>query len=354
MDTVRYGVIGCGVIGPVHMQAISAQADARLVGVCDCVPARARQAQAQYGAAVMETDYHALLAREDIDAVCICTPHYLHAEMTIAAARAGKHVLCEKPMALDPAEMDAMIAAAEQAGVQLGICFQHRFDPAVVQLREMIDAGQFGRLLIGGAHLRCLRDANYYNSATWRGTWAYEGGGVLINQAIHTIDLMCWLLGTAVSVQGHYALLEHGAFIEVEDTASGTVTFANGAVGNIAATSASHLEWHSRLHIFGTAGSAAINTGFPVEFTFLERTSGSPLPAPPPEELPGVGKACYGNSHIRASAAFTQALRTNTPFPITGRDGRQAAEVVLGLYRASRAQGPVSLPLQPARQGVAG
>jgi predicted dehydrogenase len=344
---VRFGVIGCGVIGPVHAQAVADIADARLMAVCDEIPERAGELARTYEVDAV-TEYHALLARPDIDAVCICTPHYLHAEMAVAAARAGKHVFCEKPMALDPADMDAMIAAARDAGVQLGVCFQHRFDPVIGHLKAMIDDGRFGTLLMGSAQVRCIRDADYYNSAAWRGTWAQEGGGVLINQAIHTIDAMLYLFGDPLSITGQMATLRWSDLIEVEDTAHGLVNFAGGALGQISATSASNLGWNTRLHVYGTHGSAVVNTGFPEEFTFLAVEGGAPDAPADEEAAPTVGKACYGNSHVRALAAFTEAVATGTPFAIPGEEGRRATEVVLGLYRSARAGISVALPLATA------
>ena len=345
MDTLHYGIIGCGVIGPVHAHALSQLPQARLIGVCDVERERAEAVAAEYGAELVTTDYQTVLARPDIDAVCICTPHYLHAEMAIAAARAGKQVFCEKPMAISPTQMDGMIDAAERAGVQLGICFQHRFDPVMQRVKELVDDGKFGRLLQGGAHCHCRRDDAYYASAAWRGTWAYEGGGVLINQAIHTIDLLLWLFGEATAISGACATLRSPASIEVEDTATGVITFANGAQGHIAASNAAHPDWHSRLRLFGTRGSVEINTGYPDEITFLETEEPVEICEPLRYAEPVVGKACYGNSHIRALEAFTTSVLAGRRYPIDGREGRRAAEAVLGLYQAARTRASVPLPL---------
>ena len=345
LSTVRYGIIGCGVIGPVHAASLAQLPHARIAGVCDIARGRAERVAADYNVPFVTADYAALLARSDIDAVCICTPHYLHAEMAIAAANAGKQVFCEKPMAIDPADMDAMIAAAERAGVQLGICFQHRFDPVMVQLKGLIDKGKFGQLLLGGAHVRCVRDESYYHSGAWRGTWAQEGGGVLINQAIHTIDLLLWLFGEATSIYGSYATLRWGHCIEVEDTATGVITFRNGAQGHIAATSASNLDWNTRLHVYGAAGSAVVNTGFPDEYAFLQLSEEVAPVTPSNAGAPEVGKACYGTSHLLALREFTEAILADRPYPITGREARRAAEVVLALYRSSREARAIPLPL---------
>lgn len=345
MSVLHYGLIGCGVIGPTHAQALSQLPDARLVGVCDIDQIRAERLADRHKVPFITSDYRKLIARPDIDAICICTPHHLHAEMALEALHAKKHVFCEKPMAIRPVDMDAMVAMADGSGVQLGICFQHRFDPVMVQLRQLIDEGRLGRLLVGGAHCRCLRNAQYYASETWRGTWNGEGGGVLINQAIHTIDLLLWLFGTARMITGTYGTLRWQDEIEVEDTATGVLVFNSGAQGHIVATTASHLDWSTRLHVFGTEGSAVVNTGGPNEFTFLELL-GEPFEQEPEDDAYAeVAKSCYGNSHIRALEAFTAAVLHDTPYPIDGREGRRAVEAVLGLYQAAREGGPVMLPL---------
>lgn len=336
MTKLHFGIIGCGVIGPVHAASLAQLPSVHMVGVCDTVRERAQRLADEYALPYITTDYRELLARADIDAVCICTPHYLHAEMAIAAARAGKHIFCEKPLAITATEMDAMIAAADDAGVQLGVCFQHRFDPVVVQLKRLVDEGHFGRLLLGGAHCRCLRTDAYYQSEAWRGTWMLEGGGVLINQAIHTIDLLLWLFGDATSVYGNFATLRWGDAIEVEDTATGILTFRNGAQGHLAATTASNLDWQSRLHLYGSAGAAVVNTGYPDEFTFLQLSSEQTIADPQSAASALPGKTCYGTSHILALDAFTNAVLHNTPYPIPGREARRAVDAILGLYRAAR------------------
>lgn len=333
MDTLRFGIIGCGVIGPVHANALANLPQVTLAAVCDIDLARAQQVAAQYQIPVVTSDYHQLLARQDIDAVCICTPHYLHAEMAIAAAQAGKHIFCEKPMAISLPAIDAMIAAADDASVQLGLCFQHRFDPVVLAVKRLFDEGRFGIPLLGSAFCRCFRGEAYYNSAAWRGTWAQEGGGVLINQAIHTIDLLLWFLGDPLTVQSTIATLRWQEAIEVEDTAHAVLTFANGALGNIAATNASHREWDAALHLTGSRGVVEISTGFPNTITMFELSGGN-VELPIPEDThPGIGKACYGNSHIRALDAFSTAVLQGTPYPITHQEARRATELVLNIYQ---------------------
>jgi UDP-N-acetyl-2-amino-2-deoxyglucuronate dehydrogenase len=335
MHELRYGIIGCGVIGPLHAHAVTELPNARLMAACDVERHRAEAMAAKYAVPVVLTDYHELLARSDVDAVCICTPHYLHAEMAISAARAGKHVLCEKPMAIKKDDMDAMIAEADRAGTQLGVCFQHRFAPVSVKLKTLIDQGKFGTMLLGSSQLRCLRDKTYYDSAPWRGTWAQEGGGVLINQAIHTIDLMLWMLGEVSSVTGTCATLRGRNLLEVEDTASAIVTFASGAQGTIAATSASQLEWQSRLQLYGKDGAAEVNHGLPHDYASLVIDGQSHALSFDEPIAQTLGKKCYGNSHTRALASFTDCVLQDRPFPISGREGRRAVDLILDLYRSS-------------------
>ncbi len=343
---IQYGIIGCGVIGAVHAHALTQLPGAKLIGVCDLLEDRAQCLAAQYCVPFVTSEYQSLLTNPEIDAICIGTPHYLHAEMSVAAARAGKAVFCEKPMAIHPEDMDAMIDAADLAGIQLGVCFQHRFDAESIRVKELIDDGTFGTLLLGGASCCCMRNEVYYQSAAWRGRWATEGGGVLINQAIHTIDLLLWMFGDVTSVTGHIATRHWQGVIEVEDTASALLTFANGAQGQIIATTAANVDWHTRLQVFATGGSAEITTDFPSDLATLA-LPGMPYSALPREDAsPVVGKLCYGNSHIRALACFTDCLQEGRPFPISGREGRKAAELVQAIYRSAHAGKTLTLPLE--------
>lgn len=335
MSIISYGIIGCGVIGPVHAHALAQIPQAKLIASCDINIERARKLASEYQAALVYDDYRKMIESPKIDAVCICTPHYLHAEMAIAAAEAGKHIFCEKPMALSSTETESMISAADSAGVQLGICFQHRFDPEVQTIKKMMDNGEFGTLLLGGAHCLCLRDERYYSSEEWRGKWASEGGGVLINQAIHTIDLLIHLFGRPTTVNAIFNTRKWQHVIEVEDTATAILTFANGAQGHIIASSASHLDWHTRLSVYGTTGSAEITSGVLGENATV--TIGN-LPTKEivgNEGAPTIGKACYGNSHTKALQSFTESLLSNCPFPVSGREGRWAAEAVQAIYRSN-------------------
>ncbi len=345
---VRFAVIGCGVIGPVHAEAAQKCADARLVAVCDVIPQRARRCGELFEATPY-ADYRDMLDAEALDAVSVCTPHFNHAEIAAECMRRAVHVLCEKPLAVNREQMDEMIETARREGRILAGVFQHRFDPTTATIKRAVDEGLFGRVLNAGASIRCHKDAGYYGSAEWRGTWRGEGGAVLINQAIHSIDVMQWLAGPVRSVRGHWANL--GGLIEAEDTAGAAVQFASGAVGTIEATSASHMSFEAGVHLFATHGSCRLRTGWPNELVLLEtdgqdraerlRQMLAECKDEQDEEGRPPAKDYYGNSHVRQVADFIGAVRDGREPFITGEDARHAVDIVLAVYESARTGRPV-------------
>ena len=255
MQTLRFGIIGLGNIAPVHAAAIAGTPDAELVAVATRDPERGRAFAAQHNV-TWHADYAELLQRSDVDVVTICTPHDLHLPMTIAAAQAGKHVLCEKPMARTPAECDTMIEACEQAGVTLGVIFQSRFEALSRRLKQLIDDDALGRLLWVSANTIWYRTDAYYRSGPWRGTWAHEGGGVLINQAAHALDLLLWMSGMPDRITARTRTLNHA--IEVEDGALAILEYADNRLGLIQATTVAYPGYPERLEIVGTNGRSII------------------------------------------------------------------------------------------------
>ncbi len=228
-------VIGCGAIHGMHAGAIANLPSLQLIGVADCNKERALASAGKYGCQAFE-NYHELLGNERVQAVHICLPHYLHALVAIEALRAGKHVFCEKPMAISTRDAEAMLEASEKSGRKLGICLQNRYNPSTIKVWEMLSSGKAGRLLGMRASLCWHREPEYYIESGWRGKWATEGGGVLINQAIHTLDLMQWLGGKVEEVSSCISTRLLSDIIEVEDTADVTLRFQNGAVGLLYAT----------------------------------------------------------------------------------------------------------------------
>ena len=341
---IGFGIVGAGMVARYHATAIERTPGARLVAICRADRARAEECAAQFGVPCL-TEYEALLARNDIQAVCICTPSGLHAEQAIAAARAGKHVLVEKPMALTLADADAMIAACEQNGVRLGVALQRRTDPTFQRVYAAVGAGQLGRLVLGMVSVPYLRAQSYYDSAAWRGTWALDGGGALMNQGIHLIDLLLWLMGDGVEVWASAATLAHA--IEVEDCVAATLRFANGALGSVVATTAAATGFPHRVEIYGDRG------GLQIEGEQVVRWEGAGRPADEganiaaaPAVTAGAGASPTGIGavgHTRLLADFTNAIRDGRDPLVTGREGRRSLALVLAIYDSART-GQVARP----------
>jgi UDP-N-acetyl-2-amino-2-deoxyglucuronate dehydrogenase len=252
---LRFAVIGCGVIGATHVEAIASIPDARLVAVADTLPERAN-ALAERAHCQAYPSAAELLATENIDIVCICTPSGLHAAPACAAMRAGCHVLVEKPIETTLPKIDKMLHVQAETGVKLGCVFQHRFDPASVQLHDLVTEGAFGRLILGTAQLLWWRSQGYYDSGAWRGTIELDGGGVLMNQTIHTIDLLLWNMGRAETVTAYMGTLAHA--MQTEDTAVASIRFASGALGTVIGTTAAYPGVATRLELLGDRGSAVV------------------------------------------------------------------------------------------------
>lgn len=343
MKRLHFGIVGVGNIAPLHALAIQALPEAELVAVATRNAERG-QAFAEKCGGQWHADYAELLQRPEVDVVAICTPHDLHAPLTIAAAQAGKHVLCEKPMARTTAECEAMIEACDRAGVTLGVVFQSRFEPLSLQLKRLIDEGTLGRILWSSANTIWYRSDDYYRSGPWRGTWAHEGGGVLINQAIHAIDLMLWLTGRPDRVAAQTRTLNHA--IEVEDGAIATLMYADNRLGLIQATTAAYPGYAERLEVYGTRGSAIYHKGegrlewhtaAPREDHVLEANISSG--AANPMDISAAG-------HAAVFQDFAEAVREGRRPAIDGTEGRRSVEVVEAIYQAARSGQMVTLPLK--------
>ncbi len=337
---MRFAIIGVGNIAPIHAAAIRGVPGAELVAVATRHEGRGRAFAAEHGG-VWYADYRDLLAQADADVVAICTPHDLHAPMTLAAAEAGVHVLCEKPLARNVAECDAMIAACEWASVRLGVAFQSRFEPLSLRLKDALDSGRLGRLLWASANTLWYRSAEYYRSGPWRGTWAQEGGGVLINQAIHAIDLLIWLAGLPERVTARTRTLNHD--IEVEDAALAILEYADGRMGLIQATTIAHPGYPERLEFFGSSGSAILHKGQarlewrltdPVEECTEEAEVSSG--AARPMDITAVGHTALYND-------FAAAIGEHRAPLVDGRQGRHSVALVEAIYRSAAAGGAVAL-----------
>ncbi|MDQ4489420.1 Gfo/Idh/MocA family oxidoreductase [Sinomonas sp. ASV486] len=354
----RVGIVGCGAISRNHLEAFAAIPEATVVAVCDVDADRARATASQWGIEHAYGSVEELLAA-GIDLVSVCTPHPTHEEVVLAAAAAGAHVLCEKPIAIDLASAERMVAACDAAGVRLGVFFQRRFWPAAQRLRAAIDDGTIGRPILGHASVVLHRDPSYYSAAAWRGTWATDGGGVLMTQAIHYIDLLQWLMGEVVEVHGHIATFTHS--IEVEDTAAAVIRFASGAIATLSATTAATPSLGVSIRITGETGATAELSEFP-EGTdgrvtlFARGGTIESEPVQPAGVDPNVDLATINGQLIPHHTAqirdFVSALSANDGEgrepAITGPDATAALRILLAVYESSRTGRPVTFSREDA------
>jgi len=267
----------------------------------------------------------------------------------IAALKAGKHVLCEKALAATAQGMAAMLAAhRRRPGLVFAAVFQHRFDAINRHMKVLVDNEVFGKILTAGVQVRCKRTDEYYLGDAWRGTWAKEGGAVLINQAIHYIDALVWLMGGVESVCGTYENLTHKGAIETEDTAAAAVRFRRGALGTIEATASSHLDWETTMSIHGTAGSVDIRDDRPLKVVCLDKAREAAIQAElaravsAPGEL--LGKSYYGTGHPAQIENFVAAIRGKRKPFISAASARHTVDVVLAIYESHRQRRWVRVP----------
>jgi predicted dehydrogenase len=317
---------------------------AGLVAVCDPVRARADAVATKFGVPA-EYDIDAFLARKDIDAVSVLTPSGLHPRHVIACAKAGKHVVVEKPMALRLQDADDMIRACDEAGVKLFIVKQNRFNVPVVKAREALDAGRFGKLILGTVRVRWCRDQAYYDQDEWRGTWAYDGG-VLSNQASHHVDMLEWFFGDVVSV--HARAITALARIETEDTAVATLKFKSGALGIIEATTAARpTDLEGSLSILGERGMVEI-AGFAVNqirhWRFVDET---PADKEVIEKFSVNPPNVYGFGHQAYYQHVVDCLVHQRAALVDGLEGRKSLELITALYESIETGQEVSLHFAP-------
>ena len=320
----RAAVVGCGAIAPNHVRGIL-DAGQTLAAVCDTNAERAGKLCAKFGLSVpVYTDLEALLDRERPDVLHVCTPHYLHAPMCCAALRRGVNVLCEKPLGISEADLCAIETAEAESTATLGVCLQNRYEPNFLRLRAIAEeegiASAFGVVA-------WRRDADYYASGAWRGKWATEGGGVMINQALHTLDLLQWLCGMPKSVIAHVSDDHLRGVIEVEDTASALFRLPDGKAFQLFATTACAADFPAQLQVMTCAGHRY----------FADNVSlcrdGEPLPG---EKSATLGKTVWGSGHCRLIADYYRHLSEGTRFPIDAHEGARVVRLILGMYESAK------------------
>ena len=359
MMKVRTALIGCGKVGQIHAAVLHSLPESEFVAVCDNSAERAQAFAAKYGAAAY-TGIREMISDAGVQAVCLCTPHPQHAHAAIQAAEAGAHVLIEKPMAACLSDCDAMLGAARKYQVQLGVVSQRRFFPPVLRMKSAIDAGKIGTPVLGTFTMLSWRDEAYYRSDPWRGKWSTEGGGVLVNQSAHQLDLLQWFMGPIEEISGFAGNLNH-PYIEVEDTAVATIRFRNGGLGAVIASVSQKPGLYTKVHVHGSTG-ASIGVQTDTGATFVAGMS--EISDPPFNDVWTVS----GEEHLlsefqlqdRVSFSkvdstlhyhelqiqeFLEAIRTGRPPLVTGEEGRKVVEMFTGIYRSNADHHSVGFPL---------
>jgi len=346
MNPVRFAIIGTGNIAAFHARAIGLVSQAQLIAVHSRREKEGRAFAATYRADFVG-DLGSLLARDDVDAVCITTPSGTHAELGMLAAKAGKHVLCEKPLDTTPAKIDELVRVCDENGVKLGAVFQGRFGRGAMALKEAATQGRFGKMAWASAYVPWYRSDAYYQSAGWRGTWALDGGGALMNQSIHAVDLLLYLAGQVEEVSARCTRAMHQN-IEVEDTAMAWLSFKSGALGVIQGSTACFPGEPKRIEIKGSSGSATLTDDRPTFWQFAdENPRDEALRSWAQESSIGGGASDPNAISIEGHRAqiedFALAISENREPSVSGREARRSVELICAIYESDRTGQTVQL-----------
>ncbi|MBN1639973.1 MAG: Gfo/Idh/MocA family oxidoreductase [Anaerolineae bacterium] len=340
MGKLRWGIIGCGVIAPSHADSVVGSEYADLVAVCDIDSEKGAEFAERYGGVAFYRDYHEMLRDGGLDAVSICTPSGLHSEMTIAAAEAGVNVLCEKPMAITVPQIDAMMAAVEKTGIKLEVIFQRRTYQITQTVREAVQSGVLGQLTLADAYLKYYRSPAYYQSADWRATWALDGGGALMNQGVHGIDVLTWIMGDVESVYAKASAKVRD--IEVEDTCVALVTFANGAYGVIEGTTSSNPGEPTTFYFHGEKGTIVLSDrgiekwAVSSDKSIVARNDPDKCVGREGPSATSDPRAISHSGHRAQVDDLCMAVTQDREPMITGGSARKAVELILAIYASAR------------------
>jgi predicted dehydrogenase len=338
--SIGIGIVGCGMIANFHARAITDAKGAHLVGAFSRREDKTRAFAEEHGCNAYES-LEVMLADDNIQAVSICTPSGAHMDPAVAAAEAGKHVIVEKPLEITTDRCDRIIQACEQAGVRLTVTFQSRFHESSRLMKKAVDEGRFGKITMGDAYVKWYRSQEYYDSGAWRGTWELDGGGALMNQAIHSVDLLLWLMGPVKQISALTDTLTHER-IEVEDVAVATLRFANGALGVIEATTTAYPGALKRIEIAGSEGSAILEEEDIKQWDFANET---PEDQRIRKEMLGKTETGGGaadpaaighHGHTMLFEEAVNAINEDRPSILDGHEGRRSVEVICGIYESAK------------------
>ncbi|WP_319520733.1 Gfo/Idh/MocA family oxidoreductase [uncultured Martelella sp.] len=345
---IGFGLIGAGMIANYHARAIAGLAaegcKVRLAGVADLSLQSAERLAEEHHIPFFTDDVEALLARDDVDVVCIVTPSGAHLEPALQAIAAGKHLVIEKPLEVTVERVNRLLDAADQAGVLVAAIFQGRFGMAARTIKKAIDDGRFGRLVLCSAYVKWHRAADYYKG--WKGSLALDGGGAVMNQAIHAVDLLQWLAGMPAEVSAFTTRRVH-LQIEAEDTCCATFRYQNGALGTLEATTAAYPGWERRVEICGAFGSAALEDDRIVRWDFQDplpddatilsdNRTGAGSGAGAPDQISHEG-------HQKQLREVVDALTGQKPLSVTGREALKTVALVRAIYASAEQNSPVQL-----------
>jgi UDP-N-acetyl-2-amino-2-deoxyglucuronate dehydrogenase len=337
MKKTGIGIIGTGAIAAKQAEAIRELENAELLALCSSDPERAKSAESKFQLKTY-TSVSEFLRHPGLDIVSICTASGNHGEPTLQAARAGKHVIVEKPIEINLERADRMIKACEENGVKLGVIFQNRFNKDFLLLKKWINEGLLGKLLMGNAYVNWFRSASYYSDSPWKGSLSGDGGGAFINQGIHTIDLLLDIMGDVSSVFAQVKTVLYP--IEGEDIGAALVNFKNGALGNITAATSLYPGYPERLEIYGTKGSVILEGGKIAHAHFLEHQDIEPI-----KNSNGSGfsdpMAIGHHLHLEQFRDFIEAVKNDREPLVNGQEARKSLALILGIYESSKINGPV-------------
>ncbi|MCG8500382.1 MAG: Gfo/Idh/MocA family oxidoreductase [Firmicutes bacterium] len=335
MNKYRVGIVGCGNIFPMHAFPVNRLDNAEVVAVCDVKEDRAKK-QAEKFNCHAYLDYKEMIDKAELDVVHICTPHYMHAPVAIYAAKAKKHILTEKPMSIKLEDAEAMIEAAKENGVTLGVIFQNRYNPGSVLIKETLTAGALGKILSGRALVAWDRSDEYYSKSDWKGTWDKEGGGVVIDQAIHTLDLMRWFVDSEIEhIDANIGNRSHER-VEVEDVAEGIIRYKNGVITGFYTINYYTYDAPVEIELHCEKGIAKME-GDRASIRFNDGREW--IADVNPEEAFDYGdgvKNYWGISHIKQIQNFYECLEKGTQPDITGEDAIKTQKMVCGIYASGK------------------
>jgi predicted dehydrogenase len=338
-----FAVVGTGMIAAYHAQAIAQTPGAHLVGVVSRSPERGAAFAAKHSIPVVTATVEEMAARADVQVINVTTPSGAHLDPTLAAIRAGRHVVVEKPLETTPAHCDQIIAAADAAGVKVAAIFQGRFGAGAQRVKAAIEAGRLGRLVLASAYVKWHRTADYYRTA-WKGTWELDGGGALMNQAIHGADLLQWLAGLPVEVTGRFTRRVHTG-IQADDTTVATLQFADGALGTIETSTALWPGWSRRIEVCGEHGSICLEDDHIARWDFARAEPGDEaIRQARRDDALGSGAGTPGGislaGHLRQIGDLVEAVRAGRAPAIDAREGRKAVALVHAIYESAKSGRP--------------